>query len=115
LAARADVLEVVLEGHALGVRLGGLLEPRVGAQAHLAVGGRFAIDQAHGGSPDQREVGGGGLECGVRAGTATLDARLGALAADARVGAGAAVACMKAAGPGAPGGAVGAAGRAERR
>src|ERR1700689_2674978 len=44
--AAPEVFEIVVDGHAVGVPLGGLSKSPVGSQAGLAMGDAFAIDQA---------------------------------------------------------------------
>ena len=69
---RSIVFEVVLEGHALGVRLGGPLESLVGRQRLLAPTGSHAIDQAEGGGADATEVCLGGPQGGAGARAANV-------------------------------------------
>src|SRR5271154_2721176 len=77
-AQGTDVVEVAAQGHALGVALGGPLQPPVLIERPLAMGGSFAVDQAEGRRADQLEVppvwhegGVGAAPAGTRCATAT--------------------------------------------
>ncbi len=64
---RSDVFEVVLEGHALGVRLGGPLESSVGRERPLALTGSCPVHQAEDGGADAGKVCPSGLQAGAAA------------------------------------------------
>jgi len=100
------VCEVVAEGHALGVALGGLRESRVGNERALAVDGAFMVDQAEScgadlldvppGRREQRvaalavDIGGGGSAAGADVPVRSpqrLPVRSGAVRRGVRVGA----------------------------
>jgi hypothetical protein len=69
------VFEVVAEGHALGMSLGGPLEPFVGRQRPLALTGPFPVDQAEDGGADAAEVLLGGPQVGTGTGAGDVAGR----------------------------------------
>jgi hypothetical protein len=59
------MFEVVIDGHAVGVPLGGLSKSPVGSQAGLAMGDAFVIDQAQRRRANEPEVMPGGAQPGI--------------------------------------------------